>query len=745
MDEYCESYDMLDDVKRSKLWAQTARIMEEKGKDPDYEHMLRYILGRAESHNTNTVPLRIKCESASGSKSKPDKIRMKTKTRVEKTEIDRVRKNRHFIGNEADNSVSLYQEPNRTSGGLGAQRVMKSLKGKNVVREDTEDKKELIQVKSEDLDQERARGVKMGRKDKEGRVGKLGQGDCGLFLCPKIEDDNVKARSSRKQMYANITKTNCDGSHFEDDESETNTDLEVLDDAWVRKNLSSFEPSMRFHKSMEEDTSFGHTTGFRKKVVDALRKPFDKEELKMLRKAVIDGSYYFYYPDLERKVKRSRYKRGKCLNILRGFFFWIQNVSQAGSFKPWKDGQCLAVEPGSTEKYQPHTAAASRAHTICTPLFARRQRLATERCLLLSIFTIMARHFENLDMLNDVKKLKAKSKHSADNNGLAELKRITEKKNTDPNYKQMLRLIMSRAESHEQPNTRNKFIDYEKNKSDPAWPNGSRNRLLWVPHGKHDSGRRKHRTKTKKLVEIDRAKENVNLVGYYLDSVPFYQEPDRKSSQRTKMKNTRQVISKSRKGKNVVGEDSEETKPLVRVKREKLDCKCAHTVKPGKKDKAGRAGKLKQGQNGHFSSLKAEECNVKARSSWKRKTGLEILDYTVPSKRFRKSIEENTNFGHIGGSTSASDEFREQVIGVLGKTFDNKELKRLREAFEDGSQHKRRKSLNILRGFFFWLQHLTREGAFEPWKDSECLTVKPATPEKSPPSKRAKQTKHKRK
>ncbi|CAA0819631.1 Unknown protein [Striga hermonthica] len=535
-------------------------------------------------------------------------------------------------------------------------------------------------------------------------------------------------------MYANISKTKCDWSHFEDDESETNTDLEILDDAWVRKNLSSIEPSRRSHKSMEEDASFGHTTGFRKKVVDDLRKPFDKEELKMLQKAGIDVSYYFYYSDFERKVKRSRYKRGKCLNILHGFFFWIQNVSQAGSFKLWKDGQCLPVEPGSTERFPP-------SHSEKQPMRRRitgnviLDKVLEEEVFAAFDITIMARPFENVDMLNDVKKLKAKSKHSEDNNGLAQLKQIMENKDTDPNYKHMLRLIMSRAESYEQPNAPNNFIDDDK--SDPAWHNDSRNRLLWVPHGKHDmkqegtsgsklrhySGRHKHRTKTKSLVEIDRAKKNVNPVGYYVDSVPFYSEPDRKSSRCTKMKNMRsgraRQVSKSRKRKNVVEEDSEEMKPFVRVKREKMDCKCAHKVKPGKKDKAGRAGKLKQGHNGHFASLKAEDCNVKARSSRKRKT-LEILNYTVPSKRFRTSMEENTNFRHIDASTSASDGFREQVIDVLGKTFDKKELKRLREAFEDGSyynyypdierklersQHKQRKSVEFqiwfLRYFLF--------------------------------------------
>ncbi|KAI5652371.1 hypothetical protein M9H77_29558 [Catharanthus roseus] len=35
------------------------------------------------------------------------------------------------------------------------------------------------------------------------------------------------------------------------------------------------------------------------------------------------------------------------------------------------------------------------------------------------------------------------------------------------------------------------------------------------------------------------------------------------------------------------------------------------------------------------------------------------------------------------------------------------------------------KQLNLLRGFFFWLEHLTQEGSFTPWQDNECLAMRP--------------------
>ncbi|XP_031272299.1 uncharacterized protein LOC116130729 [Pistacia vera] len=37
----------------------------------------------------------------------------------------------------------------------------------------------------------------------------------------------------------------------------------------------------------------------------------------------------------------------------------------------------------------------------------------------------------------------------------------------------------------------------------------------------------------------------------------------------------------------------------------------------------------------------------------------------------------------------------------------------------------RRKILNLLRGFFYWLKNLCKEGAFLPWMDSQCLSTLP--------------------
>ncbi|KAG8378215.1 hypothetical protein BUALT_Bualt08G0114600 [Buddleja alternifolia] len=106
---------------------------------------------------------------------------------------------------------------------------------------------------------------------------------------------------------------------------------------------------------------------YRNQVLNEMRKPYDREEYSKLkhdiefRKPVerhMDlrngrgRSYSFnkngkslldHYPDLMRKLREFKNDRRKRLKILRGFFFWLQNVPQEGAFIPWQDPQCLAV------------------------------------------------------------------------------------------------------------------------------------------------------------------------------------------------------------------------------------------------------------------------------------------------------------------------------------------------------------------------------------------------------------------
>lgn len=107
---------------------------------------------------------------------------------------------------------------------------------------------------------------------------------------------------------------------------------------------------------------------FRKEVMDILRRPYNKEEYKKLRQDVqsrkpIEGhlelrgrtkrfpkdtmgkSYLDHYFDLQRQLDTFKGDQPKKLNILRGFFYYLENMSDDGKFKPWLDESCLAIEP----------------------------------------------------------------------------------------------------------------------------------------------------------------------------------------------------------------------------------------------------------------------------------------------------------------------------------------------------------------------------------------------------------------
>ncbi|KAL8481948.1 hypothetical protein ACS0TY_028189 [Phlomoides rotata] len=106
-----------------------------------------------------------------------------------------------------------------------------------------------------------------------------------------------------------------------------------------------------------------------------------------------------------------------------------------------------------------------------------------------------------------------------------------------------------------------------------------------------------------------------------------------------------------------------------------------------------------------------------------------ILSPFVPSKRFYDSLLDD-DVENLA--------FREDVLKALRKPFDLKECNRLKEAIRPYVDHykdlkkrlqaryKQEKRLAIFRGFFFWLQNLTREGSFQPWNDRACLEVEPA-------------------
>ncbi|XP_027360970.1 uncharacterized protein LOC113869049 [Abrus precatorius] len=56
-------------------------------------------------------------------------------------------------------------------------------------------------------------------------------------------------------------------------------------------------------------------------------------------------SFLDHYVDLAETINSAHDDHPRVLNLLRGFFYWLKNLSHEGSFMPWKDPSCLDVLP----------------------------------------------------------------------------------------------------------------------------------------------------------------------------------------------------------------------------------------------------------------------------------------------------------------------------------------------------------------------------------------------------------------
>ncbi|XP_051151086.1 uncharacterized protein LOC127265362 [Andrographis paniculata] len=145
----------------------------------------------------------------------------------------------------------------------------------------------------------------------------------------------------------NQTKEN-----YDDDSS----DMEIIDSA-------------SFHNALDNS--------IRQELMEVLNRPYNTEELESLwhnvkqRKPLerhldlrngrekscskrIDGrSYLDQHPDVKKKLSQCEDDKPACLNILRGFFFWLKNAPHNPSFKPWLDAECLSIKPESASLTPP--------------------------------------------------------------------------------------------------------------------------------------------------------------------------------------------------------------------------------------------------------------------------------------------------------------------------------------------------------------------------------------------------------
>ncbi|XP_059630631.1 uncharacterized protein LOC132273659 [Cornus florida] len=161
-------------------------------------------------------------------------------------------------------------------------------------------------------------------------------------------------------------------NYEEDVDSSSDVEIIEMDNA---PSKNPFVTSRMFDSSMEGDKRVGlpresKRSQFREKVMDILRKPFDQEEYEELLHNIkelkpvernIDlrsgplsyhasnsfKSYLDHFVDLKSKINEARFDRRKELTLLRGFFYWLQNVTREGAFRPWLDSSCLEVMPGN--------------------------------------------------------------------------------------------------------------------------------------------------------------------------------------------------------------------------------------------------------------------------------------------------------------------------------------------------------------------------------------------------------------
>ncbi|KAF5735480.1 hypothetical protein HS088_TW15G00987 [Tripterygium wilfordii] len=192
---------------------------------------------------------------------------------------------------------------------------------------------------------------------------------------PTQKDDHFVEESY--QVYLNSLKKGVDPTfvkqeiEIEDDENSSDSDLIVIsEDPFIHGNHTPFVTSKFKEAPIDLDGDIGHGSQgkgdhsqFREKLMDVLTKEFDQKEYEELLKEInaertkegfrrLRGREIAYsigscapsYIDLNNDLKMmiDSYKTNphKVLVLLRGFFFWLKNITLGGVFQPWKDPSC---------------------------------------------------------------------------------------------------------------------------------------------------------------------------------------------------------------------------------------------------------------------------------------------------------------------------------------------------------------------------------------------------------------------
>ncbi|KAJ8539823.1 hypothetical protein K7X08_014075 [Anisodus acutangulus] len=79
------------------------------------------------------------------------------------------------------------------------------------------------------------------------------------------------------------------------------------------------------------------------KIRKPILKNMDLRNGKFYSSGQLGRSYLDHHEDLREKLKEVDNDNRQKLNILRGFFFWLQNLTQEGAFKPWTNPEWLSL------------------------------------------------------------------------------------------------------------------------------------------------------------------------------------------------------------------------------------------------------------------------------------------------------------------------------------------------------------------------------------------------------------------
>ncbi|GAB2270422.1 hypothetical protein Dimus_005324 [Dionaea muscipula] len=173
------------------------------------------------------------------------------------------------------------------------------------------------------------------RYEEDGHGRKSSNSRDGMEVRYEEDDHGRKSSNSRKRPLEADTSTSSDERTEED----------------------------RFWHDDQDDANLS----FRERVIIRLGKPYDPKELTYLRKLAQQQKLIAYYRDtkragqlytvpghlgksyldceleLQKMFKKVELDDYKVLNLLRGFFFWLQHLPHDDSFKPWTDETCMKM------------------------------------------------------------------------------------------------------------------------------------------------------------------------------------------------------------------------------------------------------------------------------------------------------------------------------------------------------------------------------------------------------------------